>query len=417
MTNNHATLSGSTPRLLSFFTALCMFLSLVEYAIPKPLPFLRLGLANLPILLSLGLFRRRNTLLLAALKVLTQGIVTGTLFSYVCLLSAAGSFASCLSMMLLHELFARRTALISAFGLSLAGSLSSAAAQLCVAQLLFFGESTRYIAPPFLLISAVTGSLLGLFATRFMKHSRWYALIERECTTARAHGNAAGADTAYSNTARGDSACGISRRGKTAALPCSANRFLQLLAAVTGLCVLCFSHALVLCWLVTAVFLLLSCIRRKKLRLLSPALVILSVTFFALLTPAGKILLRLGSFLVTEDALYDGLKRSAVLVGMMYISQFVLSARSPQRSGRGSSIFSETFAWFDALTASPPVLKKGGILRALDALLLKIWTSAPSPAGATATSAYTCTTAPVAPSASASTTSLSTETAFERPTE
>lgn len=50
-------------RLVAFFAALCLFLVAVEYAIPKPLPFLRLGLTNLPVILSLqnDLVRRRKT--------------------------------------------------------------------------------------------------------------------------------------------------------------------------------------------------------------------------------------------------------------------------------------------------------------------------------------------------------------------
>ena len=54
---------------LPFFTALCMFLSAVEYAVPKPLPFMRLGLANVPLMLAFGFMNFSSVLLLAALKV------------------------------------------------------------------------------------------------------------------------------------------------------------------------------------------------------------------------------------------------------------------------------------------------------------------------------------------------------------
>ncbi len=39
---------------IAFFSALCFFLSAVEYAVPKPLPFFKIGFANLPILISLS---------------------------------------------------------------------------------------------------------------------------------------------------------------------------------------------------------------------------------------------------------------------------------------------------------------------------------------------------------------------------
>ncbi|MDE6773691.1 MAG: Gx transporter family protein, partial [Treponemataceae bacterium] len=71
-----------------------MFLAAVEYAVPKPLPFLRLGLTNLPVILSLQKMRRRETLLLVLLKIVGQGILPGTIFSYVFVFSAAGSIAS-----------------------------------------------------------------------------------------------------------------------------------------------------------------------------------------------------------------------------------------------------------------------------------------------------------------------------------
>ena len=40
---------------IAFFSALCFFLSAVEYAVPKPLPFFNFGFANLPILFCFSL--------------------------------------------------------------------------------------------------------------------------------------------------------------------------------------------------------------------------------------------------------------------------------------------------------------------------------------------------------------------------
>lgn len=161
---------------ISFFAALCLFLSAVEYAIPKPLPFLRLGLANLPVLLSLGKMRRRDTLLLVLLKVLGQGFISGTLFSYIFVFSAAGSFASAFVMIALWSLF-KKTHLLGTVGLSLAGALANNATQLAVAQCMLFGTNTKYIAPILLITGTVTGLLLGVFADTFMNQSTWYASL------------------------------------------------------------------------------------------------------------------------------------------------------------------------------------------------------------------------------------------------
>lgn len=67
-------------RNLIAFSLRCVFLSAVEYVIPKPLPFMRLGLANMPLVLALYVFGAKEILLLVLLKILGQGFITGTLF-------------------------------------------------------------------------------------------------------------------------------------------------------------------------------------------------------------------------------------------------------------------------------------------------------------------------------------------------
>jgi heptaprenyl diphosphate synthase len=151
-----------------------MFLSAIEYMIPKPIPFLRVGIANLPILISLDLLPVPLVLLLVVLKVLGQGIVGGTLFSYVFLFSAAGSFASAFAMLLVRHVFGRRISLV---GVGVAGALCGNIAQVLLARVLIFGESAWLIAPPFLALGTTTAVLLGIFAERFSRRSRWLAGI------------------------------------------------------------------------------------------------------------------------------------------------------------------------------------------------------------------------------------------------
>ena len=176
---SHANRDEGRFRLL-FFSALCLFLSMVEYAIPKPLPFLRLGLANLPILLAFSKLKIKEVALLVVIKTLVQGLISGTLFSYVFLFSAAGSSAATLSMGLLYYgcIRNRKHPLVSLVGMSVAGALGNNGAQLLVARYLIFGTAARYIAPVLLCSGLVTGLLLGLFAQKFVSISRWYKSLE-----------------------------------------------------------------------------------------------------------------------------------------------------------------------------------------------------------------------------------------------
>ena len=160
--------------LVAFLGALCLFLSTIEYMIPKPIPFLRVGIANLPILIGVDVLPAPLILLLVLLKVLGQGLVGGTLVSYVFLFSAVGSFASGLVMLAVRRLLGRRITLV---GVGVLGALFSNAAQILLARWLIFGEGAWLIAPPFLAVGTVTAVLLGAFAERFSRKSRWVASV------------------------------------------------------------------------------------------------------------------------------------------------------------------------------------------------------------------------------------------------
>ena len=56
--------------MLAILAAVSMFSSMLEYWIPKPVPFFRVRMANVPILLVLPFFRTRHTLALVGLKAL-----------------------------------------------------------------------------------------------------------------------------------------------------------------------------------------------------------------------------------------------------------------------------------------------------------------------------------------------------------
>lgn len=165
-------------RATVFLAALAFFLSVVEYMIPKPLPFMRLGIANLPLLVAVDLLPAPWYYTLAALKVCGMSLLSGTLLSYVALFSLAGTLAAAAAMRALRP--ALRSGLAGYAGVSVAGAMASNAAQLLLARLFVFGAATRYIAPAFLLTGLVTGIALGAFAARFVPRSRWFARVRED---------------------------------------------------------------------------------------------------------------------------------------------------------------------------------------------------------------------------------------------
>lgn len=159
-------------KTIALLGAFCLFLSTIEYMIPKPMPFMRLGIANLPLLLALDIFTFKAYLLLLMIKILGQALITGTLFSYIFLFSFFGSAASALIMFALRRrLGAER---ISFIGVSAAGSVTSNIIQISLARFFVFGPVVKYIIPLFLVAGIITGIALGIFCEYFTAKSLWY---------------------------------------------------------------------------------------------------------------------------------------------------------------------------------------------------------------------------------------------------
>ncbi|MFA6505052.1 MAG: Gx transporter family protein [Treponemataceae bacterium] len=166
-------LNGQARDIVAVLGAFCLFLSTIEYMIPKPLPFMRMGIANLPIMLALDLLSPFSFFLLVAIKVVGQSLVSGSLFSYIFLFSLLGSFSSAALMFGLRKLFG--PGLIGFLGIGCLGALMSNLTQILLARVFVFGESAKYVAPPFLAAGVVTGIALGLFCEAFVSKSTWYA--------------------------------------------------------------------------------------------------------------------------------------------------------------------------------------------------------------------------------------------------
>jgi heptaprenyl diphosphate synthase len=158
---------------LALLGAFCLFLSAVEYMIPKPLPFMRIGLANLPLMIALDIFPFPAFLVLVCIKVFGQALITGTLFSYIFLFSLTGTFLSASVMYLLRRVFARK---ITFIGIGTAGAVVSNVSQLALAFVFIFKENVFYIAPPFLGAGLITGIALGIFCEAFTSRSQWYRI-------------------------------------------------------------------------------------------------------------------------------------------------------------------------------------------------------------------------------------------------
>jgi heptaprenyl diphosphate synthase len=145
--------------LLGVFLGYTLVISLIERMIPLSftIPGIRLGLANVAIVLGLYLFPLSRALLLLVMKCLMAAIFGGSPAAL--LYSLGGSLLSFVVMVLLLRLFRDH---ISPIGLSIAGAAFHNTGQILVACLLLESWYVIIYLPILLLVGIITGAIIGI---------------------------------------------------------------------------------------------------------------------------------------------------------------------------------------------------------------------------------------------------------------
>ncbi len=146
------------------FTALALIFSYVETLIPIHfgIPGMKLGLANLVIVIALYKMKVREAFLLSVVRVLLSGFLFGNYFSII--YSLAGALLSLSVMAML-----KRTDGFSVMGVSIAGGVCHNIGQLIVAMAVVETFSVIYYVPVLLVAGLVTGLLIGTGAEEMLK--------------------------------------------------------------------------------------------------------------------------------------------------------------------------------------------------------------------------------------------------------
>ena len=346
---------------VSLLGGLCFFLSTLEYMIPKPLPFVRLGLANFPLLLALDILPFSYFVLLAALKVAGQALISGTLFSYVFIFSLGGTAVSSLLMYALRRGLGKK--MISLAGISAAGAMAFNAVTLVMAYYFVFGKSIIYAAAPILALGIFTGTFLGILCEFYITRSKWYWYSNLYMPTSNESLNFSALEGRVRNTRENF---------------CIKN-FSSLDLAVAGLCMI---PALLLnpdvnMRIVQFVFFFfIAWLSGKKINPLITFLVMLAIVFFNLLVPYGELLFTIGQLKITSGALMAGLQRAVTLEGLFMLSRSCIRS-DLAFPGAFGKIAGESLRVFSRLTEARNLFTRKNWVETLDGLLAGYVQTAP----------------------------------------
>ncbi len=148
---------------MALFITAAMMLSYIESLFPFffGVPGMKLGLANLAVVMALYLYGWREALMVNVLRILLTGLLFGNMFSV--LFSLSGALVSFICM-----LSARKLGL-SLYGVSMAGGVSHNAGQLLTAAYVVHTVEIGYYAPFLLAAGLGTGFLIGVLGKEMLR--------------------------------------------------------------------------------------------------------------------------------------------------------------------------------------------------------------------------------------------------------
>ncbi|MEF3255041.1 MAG: Gx transporter family protein [Deferribacterales bacterium] len=148
-------------RIVAVLAAISIVLGVMENFLPFPIPFVRLGLSNIGIVIGVYLLDLRYLLFLGGLKsVVTAIFSTGFIFRIVI---AYPSLLISIFIMYLFYKFSRKYS--TALSISALGSVVNMVLQFLIIKILFIKNLAFLdILPYFLLISFFTGIFIGLIS-------------------------------------------------------------------------------------------------------------------------------------------------------------------------------------------------------------------------------------------------------------
>lgn len=161
--DEHQSLEQTRRRVfMALFIALAVGLHTFEALLPNPLPWFRVGLANILALTALSFYGLRAMWVLSLSRIFIGSLLIGNLFGPGFLLSFFGGLGACLLMSAGALLLHRGIGLV---GLSILGASGHVCGQLMIAGLVVVQhQSIWLLLPAFLLFALVSGVINGLAA-------------------------------------------------------------------------------------------------------------------------------------------------------------------------------------------------------------------------------------------------------------
>lgn len=152
--------------IIAMLLAMAIVLSIVESFIPVWIPGVKLGLANVIILIMLYEFKAGEAFLVQVLRILLASIMRGTFLGPSFAMSISGGLLAFIVMLILVKI-----KVFTPLGVSSASAVAHATGQILAAMWILGTTAVMYYLPFIMLLSLGTGILSGFVADSYLKRS------------------------------------------------------------------------------------------------------------------------------------------------------------------------------------------------------------------------------------------------------
>ncbi len=155
--------TSSPPQQVAFFAAVSAFIAVIENWIVIPVPFFRLGLSNIPVMLALEYFSFPYIAFIVLFKVVMAHLFRGTLLSIPFFIGLGGNVMYLLVCYPFWKIFRRYCSFVA---VSVLSAFMHNAAQIAVACIFLPIHSVRMIGSLLVPLGCVSGVITGIIANR-----------------------------------------------------------------------------------------------------------------------------------------------------------------------------------------------------------------------------------------------------------
>ncbi|MBD5390690.1 Gx transporter family protein [bacterium] len=152
--------------IIAMLLAMAIVLNILESFIPVFIPGVKLGLANIIILIMLYEFKPAEAFLVDLLRILLVGLLRGSFMAPTFVMSLCGGMLSFLVMFLFSKI-----KVFSPIGVSVLGAVSHASGQVFAAMLLLGTQAVVYYLPFIGILSIATGVFSGILTKVYLSKS------------------------------------------------------------------------------------------------------------------------------------------------------------------------------------------------------------------------------------------------------